>query len=290
MSKMVKVTLYTITRDERSKPLSETLLAFGEMPLQQRARSLVRLESVEVIPAKDGLPELWCLDFAKGRETGPGKMSFDKAVSDIALDADEHFGEETAAIYIPKNQWLVILNNRYGVGPSQMAQYFSSLDPDDRKICGHYIVAPMIDRSAMKKMKAAAAFSSIEVNASIGAFDCGDKIGESVLEAAKGATAHRLHLKLIANEKNKRGNTLSSTAVRHLVDKLLGKGEDIDSIRVQVADDFVEKQDKVIDLIEHKVSRFYSANDLIIENHRYNYDSKVALLRRACKGWLDSIG
>lgn len=290
MANTVTINLFEVSRTPDTQALSQTLHEFAQLPLEQRTRSDIRLDTVTLMPIDDVLPvEVWCLDFAKGRDVGPGKMARDKGVSDVGLGDDEFFGEETAALYVPNKKWLLVLNNHYGVGPSRMAAYFNALDPGNSSRHLMYSIAPKIDQAALKKMKAMKQFAEVELTASVGAFDETDGVGESVLEAASGISAQRVHLRFIANEKHKKGYILRRDAVMGLVDKLLQKSEDVDVLKIKRAEEVAEKQDRVINLIEHKIRRHYTQRDLTVTNHRYTYQSKIDLLRRACRGWLDSI-
>lgn len=291
MTTYVHVALFAVSKSEETQPLSNTLTEYAALPLERRSRSDVRLDTIKFEKADDQLPaDVYHLDFSKSRDIGPGKMSSAEEVSDIDLGDNELFGEETAALYVPHRKWLLVLKNHFGVGSSRMQAYFNALDPGNNARFFDYALLPMIDRTALDRMKAIKQFSSVEVTASVGAFDCGDQLGESVHQAAKSATAHRVHLKLFANEKHHKGGVLDFKAVRGFVDKFIKNGDDVDKLEVKSADTLADAQDRVIDLIEHKVSRSYRATELDIRNHRYTYESKIRLLRRACKGWMDTIG
>lgn len=290
MAKTITVNLFSVSRTPETQPLSETLQEFAGQELERRARSDIRLEKVEPHDADHLLPvKTWHLDFARSRDIGPGKMSKDRGVSDVGLEADELFGEETAALYVPDKRWLLVLNNHYGVGPSRMASYFNALDPGNFERHLMYSVEPKIDQEALRRMERMERFSEVEITANVGVFEDSDNVGESLLDAANGIRASRIYLKFIANEKYQRNNHLGLDAVKSFVTRLLGK-EEIDKFKVKGADEQLEKQDRVIDLIEHKVRRRYTDRELEIVNHRYTYDSKIQLLRKACRSWLDTIG
>lgn len=291
MAKSVTINLFDVSRAEKTQKLSRTLEEFSLLPLEKRTRSEIRLDRVEFQPADVVLPvDAWHLDFAKARDIGPGKMAKDKYIADIGLGEGELFGEETAAIYVPKKKWLLVLNNHYGVGPSRMASYFNALDTGITGRQLMYSIDPKIDQTALDRMEAMKSFAEVEITASVGAFDDGGDVGESVLQAASGIKAHRVHLRFIANEKHKRGDALSLSAVKDMVTRLLRKDTGVDKLKVKGAEQLADKQDKFIDLIEHKIRRQYSTRDLVVVNLRYTYESKIHLLRKACLGWLNTIG
>ena len=291
MANNVRVNLFEVAHAPQTQKLSDTLVAFSQLPIGQRYRGEIRLEQVMQSPADNVVPyEHFHLEFAKERSIGPGRMSPTTAISSVVLGQDELFGEETAALYLPSKKWLLILNSLYGVGPSRMADYFNALDPGNDALYLDYMVQPMIDQHTLARMRKVQRFSEIEVTASVGVFDkLDDRVAESVLDAAKGVKAHRITLKLCANEKRKSGASLIPSSVRHLVDKLLTRSEDIDKLTIKGDDEALQNRDSVINLIEHRVHTSFRASELKVDNHRYTHGSKMDLLRRACRGWLTSL-
>lgn len=289
MSRKVTVNLFEVSRTEGTQPLSATLDEFAALTLDQRLRTDVRLEHIDKHPPDTVLPfVVYLLNFAKAREIGPGKMAADHPVSDVGLSPDELFGEETAALYIPAKNWILVLNNHYGIGPSRMATYFNALDPgSDRHF--FYTIAPKIDQSALEKMQAMPNFAEVEITANVGAFETGEMVGESVYEATSGVGAQRLSLKLCANEAHKKGYVLNLQNIRGFIDRVLARSDDVSVLKVKSADQAATDQDRVINLIEHKIKLRYSDSALQVFNHRYTLASKINLLRQSCRYWLDTL-
>jgi len=288
MGKFVTINLFQVEHGDATPPLSDTLDEFEQLPIDQRWRSDIRLEKVERVSADSVLPKVYHLDFAKSRSVGPGRMSHAQAVVDVGLTREEMFGEETAALYLPSKKWLLVLHNQYGVGPSRMAQYFNALDPGSAERHFDYYAYAKIDTQALRKMQAMQHFSGVEIMANVGGFEgAKDAVGEPVVEAANAARAVRLHLRLMANKTHGQGRLLDTDAVRRFVSGLLRNHEEVDKIKVKSADANLDADDRVIDLIEHKIRVRYPDRMLAVTNHRYTYASKIALLRRACRGWLN---
>lgn len=289
MSRKVTVNLFDVSRTDGTQPLSATLDEFAALALDQRLRTDVRLEHVDKHLPDAVLPfEVYLLNFAKAREIGPGKMAADHPVSDVGLSPDELFGEETAALYIPAKNWILVLNNHYGIGPSRMATYFNALDPgSDRHF--FYTISPKIDQTALEKMQAMPNFAEVEITANVGAFETGEMVGESVYEATSGVGAQRLSLKLCANEAHKKGHVLNLQNIRGFIDRVLARSDDVSVLKVKSADQTATDQDRVINLIEHKIKLRYSDSTLQVFNHRYTLASKINLLRKSCRHWLDTL-
>lgn len=291
MTKYVNVNLFDVSWDEeRSQRLTDTLTEYSRIPIEGRWRDDLRLENIDVFDADAVVTSpYFVLNFVKKRSIGPGRVAARVPVSDIGLNVDEQFGEETAALYLPSQRWLLILHNQYGVGPSRMAEYFNALDPGNAERHFDYRVAPCIDRQAMQRMEQMHNFTSVEVVASVGAFEnSGVDVGESVQEAAQAAQAMRLSLRLEANEVYQKGNSLNFAAMRRLIASLLGRGEEVRKLSVKGAEN-ADATDQVVDLIEHKIRVRRNASELLVVNHRYTHTSKSDLLKRVCRGWINSL-
>ena len=249
------------------------------------------METIDFHAADNTVPkDTYHLEFSKSREIGPGRMSSHTPLKSIELKVGEIFGEETTALYVPSREWLLVLNNHYGVGPSKMAAYFNDLDPGNLARFFDYVIEPMIDRSALSRMKRMRRFAEVEISAKAGVFgELDDGVSESVYDAAGKANAVRLSLKLIANEKHKHGNSLNPTVVRNLIKKMLPHSEDIDKLVIKADDEDLETKDKVVDLLKHKMFVTFSEKELEVSGGRYTPRSKISLLRRACRGWLKTI-
>lgn len=290
MTRYVTINLFDVEHSPDVQRLSDTLDAFSSLPIDQRWRSDIRLDHIARAPADDVLKsDAYHLDFAKRRDIGPGRLSHAAALGDVGLASGESFGEETAALYLPSRKWILVLHNQYGVGPGRIAAYLNALDPGRAEL--DYALSPRIDANALKRMRSMPSFAEVEVSANVGAFsDTGEAMGESVAESARQARAQRVYLKLMANKPHGRGEALNMQAARRMLSGLLRRNDDVQILRVRSSDESVDVQDRVVDLIEHKIRQKYPDSMLRVEQHRYTYDSKIDLLRRACRGWLDSDG
>jgi hypothetical protein len=81
-------------------------------------------------------------------EDVPPKASLSGEVESLDLSEDEGLGEETAFLYDPQSQILVLQRNFYGVGTSSLAEYFFQKSGTSGPILFH----PVLDRDAMEKL------------------------------------------------------------------------------------------------------------------------------------------
>lgn len=290
MSKNVSVNLFDVTTQKAKTPkLSDTIKLFEAMTIRSRWRDDLRLDTILYRPADAVLTkDSFELNFVKKRHLGPGKVSPQQQVADIGLQNTEAFGEETTALYIPAKKWLVVLHNQYGVGPSRIAEYFNAVDPASEPL--DYEIRPKIDLDTLRRLQAMKNISAVEVVASVGAFDNdGSALGKSVQSTVKAAKAARLHLRLDANEPYKKGATLAVQTMKNTISNLLKDTDNIRKITVQGPDPAdVNAKDQIINLLAHKIQSKYPDRELLISNHRYTFASKIDLLRRAGRGWIDT--
>lgn len=126
MASKFTVHAFGVKHYEDSQPLVDILKVIEKDILERRNRSIkgapVRVEHIEY----DAANKIWYLDFIKIRDThGPAKGSKTKAVEGFNFVGDETFCEETALIYIPRTNHMLIQYNHYGVKYSVIEDYFS---------------------------------------------------------------------------------------------------------------------------------------------------------------------
>lgn len=290
MAKQVSVNIFDIQWDEKrgTQKLSDTFDEFASLPLDRRWRDDVRLELVKQSVIL-GFP-VYMLDFVKKREVGPGRMADATAIKDIKLDRGENFGEETAALYVPKKKWLLVLHNQAGMGPSRIASYCNALDPGNSERHFDYEAQPKLDAAVMKKLNAMRGISTISITATMDALNAAEAgAGTSFAEASRPAKPNRLSFQLMANPPYKKGRFLDGILMKKLIDGLLRGGEDVTKLEVTGESDEVGGKDMLIDLLHHKVKRKFSADELKIVAHRYTVESRWDMLDRCFRGWHNAL-
>lgn len=289
MGKQVTVNLFDIDRTPQTvQELRVTLDVFAKLPLDQRWRNDIRLEQIVLIPTNTALkmPELYHLDFVKKREVGPGKLGNAVAVSGIKMQKDEDFGEETAAVYVPSKKWLLVLNNQAGIGPSRMTEYFNAVDPGGNDIYA-YSASPKLDPTVLKRLGGMSNLTSIEITATVDALDATkDKVGLAVAVATRPTQAKRVSITLGANSDRRKLNFLNKNNIVDFAKSLLGQGDAVTVLKVKGEDPTSGMKDQVINLLQHKIKRQYSVNELKVVDHRYTIQSRWDLLDRALRGWI----
>lgn len=289
MTKYVTVNLFDVQASpQTAQPLSDTLKEFQALALDERWRDDIRLDQIEFRDAADGLPSRYMLNFSRRRDVGPGKVGSKAAVQDIVMGQDEDFGEETAAVYVPRKKWLVVLNNRYGVGPSRMAEYFNALDPGNNDRHFDYQVLPKLDSDTLQQLQSMSGFRALEVTATVDALDAsGSQMGQSLAAATRPAHVQTVSVSLRAKKAKGEGRGLVPDAIRRLAQGLLAQGDGVSRLQVKgSSDDCADSKDQVIDLLHQKLKQRFRHDELVVHNRRFTLDSRWRLLERALKNWL----
>ncbi|MDN4591244.1 hypothetical protein DBA29_22435 [Xenophilus aerolatus] len=287
MSKEVSVNLFDVEwSEDRFQQLSVTLDEYAALPLNERWRDDIRLERVELHQSQG--QNVYLLDFSKRRDVGPGRLGHVAPIAAIRLAQDEDFGEETAAMYVPARRWLLVLHNQSGVGPSRMMSYFNALDPGVANRHFDYAARPRLDPGAQQRFGGMRAISTVSVTATLDALAAAQAgTGTSLAEATRSVGAKRVKVELLANEAYGRGDRLANGPTRNFIRGLL-RQDPAEVTHLEVKGE-VDGRDQLIDLIEHKVRRKYSANELVVVHHRYTLESRWNLLLRTHRHWLANL-
>jgi hypothetical protein len=290
MTKQVTVNIFDIEWDERrgTQKLGATLDEFDSLPLQQRWRDDIRLERVQ----RDVLLkyEIYKLDFVKKRVVGPGRISTNTPIQGIKMEENEDFGEETAAFYIPKKRWLLVLHNQAGIGPSRMMAYFNAIDPGNMDRYFNYTAQPKLDSAAWDRLKGMNGITAVSVTATMEALANAETDGETSIAAGTRKTKpKRISFQLMANETRRKGSFLDRVSTQGLIKALLKNGEEVTKLQVSGESPEVAGKDMVIDLLHHKIKRKFSSTDLAVVDHRWTLQSRWELLDRSFRGWTNSL-
>ncbi len=128
----ISVHLYQVVPHDpkKSAPLEKLIERIGGKPHADRIRNVghseVRLEAID----KTGEGYL-LMDFVRLRfESGPGRADRKKEIEGFHFSPGEGFGEETAALYDPSTQHMIVQYNQHGVRSGRIAEYLSNIDSE----------------------------------------------------------------------------------------------------------------------------------------------------------------
>lgn len=150
MANDMKVHLFRVRTMDGAEPLVDLLTRIKADALDARLRRIgyheMRMESI-VAPGEAGNDSpYWLLDFTKLRfEHGPGKISRGAPIEGFELEDDEGFGEETAVLYDPASNYLILQYNHNGPRSGTIEQYLCSYED---AVVGKYSFLIVLDETA----------------------------------------------------------------------------------------------------------------------------------------------
>jgi hypothetical protein len=254
----IKIHLYSVTRGENSPPLETLLEQIEKNSLPERLRTVgnqeMRLESVE----QNKTNGLWKLDFGKLRfDNGPGRASRVDAIEGFKLQADEGFAEETAALYDPNKNHMLIQYNHHGVRVGSIEEYlsnYSSAQPNQ------YNFEPRLNANVEAKLKSARILRQFTLGVKLGAITEAYKKENISLSKALdfGNGMGALHMKIELGLGQNQASMLDGGKTRALIkwaQKLIGVEEEsaIESLKVSAKQN-VDSKLEIIDLLTPRLA------------------------------------
>ncbi|WP_313569990.1 DUF6731 family protein [Comamonas terrigena] len=287
MAKSVSIHLFDISWPaNNSFDLTQVIENYRILGLSDRWRDDIRLDSADSFNYNGNL--FYLLNFSKRREIGPGKLGFNTPVQGVNLGHGFNFGEETTALYYPQKKALLVLYNHYGIGVTRMMEYFNSYDPGNNGVFLDFIGEVRLNAVAHSQYNKMKQIDRLYVTATIDALsEDQHTAGVSLSHATKALGGRRISFTINANEFYKNGDYLRRGPVKALVNKLLGK--DSSEVSVVKVKGRVGQKDKIIDLIEQKLTAEYTDRDLQVLHNKYTLDSKKDLLLRCFNGWSNIV-
>lgn len=286
----MKVHLFKVVQHDLSDPLEDLLKAIRGDDLEARLR-MIGSHEIRVEDIKKTREGLWLMDFVKFRnEHGPGRAHRTKPITGFDFEADEAFGEETAALYDPAHKCMLVQYNHSGVRSGSIQQYLCQYDASKANL---YDLAVVFDHETERKLASKTFFSRLAVSMAVSRLteadrDAGIPLSEAIgIGGEYGAKQVSLTLSMGPGKHNGLDSGEIKNALRW-VKKLL-RTEDDAITRAEVtckenADGIAE----VLDLIHQRLTLGFDdinkGADL-----RYPLDERWERLIRAHRGWSNTI-
>lgn len=295
------VHLFEVRELNQTIPLADLLEMIKADDMAGRLRTVgqqeVRLEAISPPRSNGNDTPYWLLDFTKIRfEHGPGKASREEPIEGFELDSDQGFGEETAALYDPNRQVMLIQYNHHGVRSGIIKNYFSLYGHDQNR-AGSYEFNIRMDENADARFAQKQVITKMHFkiappritgafranNVSLGhSLDVSDHLGAETIE-------------IIVSAGRSMNAALSFARATALIRQLMrmrpaGDGEDpaVSKLEVVGRDSEADAID-VVDLLRPKLEQ--RIGDLVLgDDRRYTQQSRWDGLLRARNGWGNVIG
>ncbi len=238
-------------RDEWTYPLDRAFRFASDKPLEQRLRQLstsqTRLEEIDV---QGGRVYANFVLFRSG--SGPALVSSSTHLSEIDIQDDQYFGEDTACLFDAKSGYILVQYNHHGPRVSAIQEYLSFVENEQPHF---YVFAPKLSPSSEEKIRSLSLVSRVEVSFAVPSLNNhrnmrGLSLGEAIdVAGANGAET----LSLVMG--NRSGLALST--IKDLLVRLHGMASGGEGIRklaltAQVDD---ESPRETIDLIADRLSQ-----------------------------------
>lgn len=283
----ISVHLYRIVPiNKKSASVEAMLKQISGVALEKRIRLIgqteVRLEELE---QHDGY---YLMDFVRLRfEHGPGRAHRKKELEGFHFAPGEGFGEETAVLYDPKTQHMVIQYNHDGVRSGRIAEYLGLIDdnPDnqydleprfepaiERKLMRKHIVRSFHFRIATRRLSKADKMAGQALTSTL---DLGEHFGAETIDLVFRAS------------RGKRTSSLKINEFRHawrwLRERIGIDEHSVDAVSVFGKDD-ADSKAEILNLLGHRLKETFT--DLHVDaDLRYPRDQRWNALLRARAGW-----
>jgi hypothetical protein len=234
------VKIFAFKVDVIGGSLADLLAEIDALPIGDRLRYTASGEISLKSITKVG-NGIWELDFTKFRHTGPGRAPRDAPNEDFNLNADEFFGEETAAYFVAGRSTIAVQFNHYGPRNAAIEQYFQSMAFDFRTKMlapiSSLALVPVVRNDAFTRLSKLAAIRRMEFKVYVpGALASTHTVRPSVGQVLKGpilGNSQEMTVKLSSG----RSRSFDLQEVKSTVTDLLGLGSDLTYLKVHGAED-----------------------------------------------------
>ena len=280
----MKVHAYRVVTDNNDK--LDSVLAFIKSQTHAdriRQTATTRLRFEDGSRARNGN---WTLDFTKFRSAGPGKAPESAPNLDFDLAADEHFGEETAGLYSPGTDVIVLQYNHYGPRVAAIESYLAIFAGEARDNGASNVreiaLEPIARRDAAQRLREATVIKRLEFSLHVpGALQTPPRRRQALGTFLMGPvipSAQHVSVQVSAGH----SRSLNVSAVKAFVNQALGLDEGLSQLRVKKEADNTEPSG-VIDMLE---ARLQLDRPLVhTSKRRYDRNARWSALRSAYDEW-----
>lgn len=294
----IKVNLYKLNYAGQPAFLPQLLTDIKADPLSQRIKRIgyndIRLEHILEPNSVDNPTPYWLLDFVKVRmEHGPGKVGISTPIQGFALANNEGFGEETAVLFDPVKDYILVQYNHHGVRGSSVDRYLNEYDhtatqklsldikldtTSEAKLAAKQFVTKLTVKIAPDQMTASHRHRNVSLKRAI--------------ELNNAQHGNTVEFTLSAS----RGRSLSTGPINRMLDTLrswrVADAQDgvqaLEQFQVEAKEDLADRAEKIdmlLPTLEAKISGIVLGQD-----RRYTMRSRFDALLRARTGWSQIIG
>jgi len=258
----MKIHAFRVDTNDGGVPLESILEQISQEPsYQKRNRLISHVEQrADAIEKRDSL---WLIDFVRIRTShGPGKVGRDTQVEGFEFKDNEGFGEETAALYDPVSNFILIQYNHHGVRAGNIADYLTDYDATRRNV---YTFKPKFDDDVERRLHNQEIIRKVNISIDMTKMSEQDKLRgralSDALDYGRSNNAEKMKIEISVQRENKGG--LSLTNVKETLRNILDiRGQNPEAIpKIEVSGkESLDSVIEVLDLTGHRL--FVEFNDL----------------------------
>uniref|UniRef100_UPI00148EFD7B DUF6731 family protein n=1 Tax=Acinetobacter sp. TUM15064 TaxID=2609134 RepID=UPI00148EFD7B len=252
-------------------------------PLDKRSRLInktsIRLDKI-IEPNSD--KPFWLLNFSRILNVAPGQRAADDQIRDIELAEGHDFAEETAILYVPDSEYILIQYSHYGPRVSAINDYLNTYITDIDGMPKHYEFLVKLKPDAEARLDNKEIITEVEIridpnqmNASMKAQ--GKSLGES-LETLGKLKPKSVYLKIVS----KKEEGLVARSLKPFF-KGIAKEGIASTVKIKGYDEDSSDLEEV-DLIKDKEKKVFK-NVSLSENKRWSEEIRYIHLEKAYNGW-----
>lgn len=286
----MRVYAFKVSKTDASETLESTLEKIqNEQNLENRIREVNKTEiRSEQIRLHD---HLWLIDFVKIRtNNGPGRVGRSSPVEGFDFGDDEAFGEETAALYDPSTEHLLVQYNHHGVRANAIADYLSAFVPNNANL---YSLSPKFDTDVERRLLSTGIHRKILFSIDLSRMSEQDRLrGAPLSEAIEygrrtGSDKIKIEISVSGNKERSLADAALET-VTSLREIFQNNGDAVNRLEISGKVD-ADSATEVLDLIAHRLSLNFEDLELG-DDLRYSRDERWNTLIRAHNGWRHILG
>jgi len=252
-------------------------------PLANRHRGVGARElRVEHIEQQDN--GLWAIDFGSFRGgSGPGKATLEEPIEGIDIGNDQDFVEETACIFDPDSNHLIVQYNHYGAKIGAIQEFFNTFNNQGNF---YFDFIPAYDADTEQQFENRQANRRIKFAIDPRMFDEGDFQRGTPLASAiamgRDTNSARLELSIsVSRERNRRLSQLTDGILTALKNKAENEPDAVSKLEVGIEN--IDGRLQVLDLIGQRLLRTF---DIELGNdRRLPRNDRYAALELSLNEW-----
>lgn len=277
------IELYKVNKFEHKQPLEEVFKVIEKDSLEQRSRLIkqvsTRLDKI-IQPTKE--KPFWLLNFSRILNVAPGQRGRDDQIRDIELEEGHDFAEETAVLYIPQSEYILIQYAHHGPRVSAINDYLNNYIKDVNETPKQYEFLVQLKPDAEARLDNKDILTEIEIrinpNQMTSAMRQEGKTLAQAIDTVGKLNPKNVYLKISA----KADDGLVKTGIKKFL-KMIARDGVASTVRATGLDEDSDNLETV-DLIKDRERKVFK-NVPLSSNKRWSETVRYEHLEKAYNGW-----